>query len=1171
MRRREFVTSVGVLTATTAIAGEVAGEAVSQPVGIDPLTFDSTCSLLASDGSLLTDDSTVAVWAEETATNADEDGNGDATDYGDTAIPLVAVDGNVVGLGAPIVKDEDNDFTNGNEEFLLNVFDETVGSGTVLWDGSHNQYWTLDRHANFESYAEENGYTLEAVGADGDLTDRLSEADAVVITAPSSGFTDAERTALDSFVSNGGALFLVDQSDFNDFDETAKLNALADTLGLSFRFNDDQVLDDQNNAGVSYVPTTSNVNTDFPFFADREGISTGLDLQKGETYEVAVESVADGDTVSVRFPNDQVEEVRVLGVDTPETASSAQFERPEEWEGLGRRRPVLSNLTFGSTSSLLNAQEAPLTDDSTVAVWAEDPAANEDSDGNDDAVSYPDGASIPLAAVDGQVAGFGAILVDDDGGDRTFDSANEQFLLNVWDQLAGRGSTVLFDDGHGQFFDSSKFSEFTSYTESSGYTVESTTDVAADLPDADAVVITSPGDAFSDDERTALSAFVDAGGAVFLHDQSDFNDFDQTANLNAIADALDLAFRFNDDQVVDDQNNAGQPFLPTTTQFNTSGYAFFGDRAGLGDGESDPDPNYPYLADWADRASTFAGDELQGETAELTFDENEPIRDPFDRLLGYLRYDADDSASRDTLYNRALIENGFARVYGSSLSRHESFRDAEQAARASGTGLWAQSDPGASPPIRDRPVDALFFPSAASVVTDSGTLADSRVPVAAAPSASQQGGSVTASSNPALSGVDEDAGVAMVGAPIVDESYEASEGFAVDTSGYENFVFLTNLLDYLADANGDVLIDGGHGQFAVDYALSSEDAAYYQRYLEGQDIGFEQVNAITEDNLSRGRALLVTTPVDSFSDDEVSAISSFVDGGGAVVLLGSAAAPSDARSNLNDLAASLGTDLRLNDDQVVDSQQNVNDDQTVPGTGTFDDSFPLFEAYGGGSGDDGDDGDDGGAPTEPTVQVSLPDGPLAEDVQTTGEIVLSSAPDGLAGFEVTVEVDDPDVATVEFGSYPGEFGRLVTDSDGGKDGTATFEAVDTDDAITPGATDVTLARFVVTGSSPGETDLTVSVEAMDDDEGAAIDPETSGAAVFVSDLEPVVGDSLPTDPDGDGKYEDVDGDGELTFNDVEALFENDDSDAVTDNVDAFDFNQNSRIDYDDIVELFDEV
>jgi PKD repeat protein len=393
----------------------------------------------------------------------------------------------------------------------------------------------------------------------------------------------------------------------------------------------------------------------------------------------------------------------------------------------------------------------------------------------------------------------------------------------------------------------------------------------------------------------------------------------------------------------------------------------------------------------------------------------------------------------------------------------------------------------------------------------------------------------------------------------------------VDTSVYENFVFLTNLLDYLADANGDVLIDGGHGQFAVDYALSSEDAAYYQRYLEGQDIGFEQVNAITEDNLSRGRALLVTTPVDSFSDDEVSAISSFVDGGGAVVLLGSAAAPSDARSNLNDLAASLGTDLRLNDDQVVDSQQNVNDDQTVPVTGTFDDSFPLFEAYGGGSGDDGDDGDDGGAPTEPTVQVSLPDGPLAEDVQTTGELVLSSAPDGLAGFEVTVEVDDPDVATVEFGSYPGEFGRLVTGPDGGEDGTATFEAVDTDDAITPGATDVTLARFVVTGSSPGETDLTVSVEAMDDDEGAAIDPETSGAGVVVSDLEPVVGDSLPTDPDGDGKYEDVDGDGELTFNDVEALFENDDSDAVTDNVDAFDFNQNSRIDYDDIVELFDEV
>lgn len=66
---------------------------------------------------------------------------------------------------------------------------------------------------------------------------------------------------------------------------------------------------------------------------------------------------------------------------------------------------------------------------------------------------------------------------------------------------------------------------------------------------------------------------------------------------------------------------------------------------------------------------------------------------------------------------------------------------------------------------------------------------------------------------------------------------------------------------------------------------------------------------------------------------------------------------------------------------------------------------------------------------------------------------------------------------------------------------------------------------------------------------------------------PVVGDADPTDPDGDGLYEDVNGDGKVDGNDVTALFEHFEDDAVQNNPDAFDFNENSRMDYDDIVEL----
>ena len=205
-----------------------------------------------------------------------------------------------------------------------------------------------------------------------------------------------------------------------------------------------------------------------------------------------------------------------------------------------------------------------------------------------------------------------------------------------------------------------------------------------------------------------------------------------------------------------------------------------------------------------------------------------------------------------------------------------------------------------------------------------------------------------------LVAVDGSNRVGVVGSPLVDESYEQAEGYAVDTSGYENFTFLTNLVDHLSARDGQVLIDGGHGQFSADYALSAEDAAYYQRFLEGVDLAFEQVNALSQENLSRGRALLVTSPPESFTGAERENVAAFRDDGGAVVLVGASAATATARTNLNDLAGALGTDLRLNDDSVTDATNNVNGDASVPTTTRFDASFPLFDAYessGGGTGD----------------------------------------------------------------------------------------------------------------------------------------------------------------------------------------------------------------------------
>jgi len=107
---------------------------------------------------------------------------------------------------------------------------------------------------------------------------------------------------------------------------------------------------------------------------------------------------------------------------------------------------------------------------------------------------------------------------------------------------------------------------------------------------------------------------------------------------------------------------------------------------------------------------------------------------------------------------------------------------------------------------------------------------------------------------------------------------------------------------------------------------------YYQRHLEGRGVTFEQINDITLDRISGARALIVTTLASQFTPEEAAAVRSFHDGGGAVVLLGSGVAPSEATANLNALADELDTRLRVGEDRVTDATNNVAGDPALPTT-----------------------------------------------------------------------------------------------------------------------------------------------------------------------------------------------------------------------------------------------
>lgn len=234
-------------------------------------------------------------------------------------------------------------------------------------------------------------------------------------------------------------------------------------------------------------------------------------------------------------------------------------------------------LEFFSTSSLVAENGDPLTDDSVVAVWAEPTAENENPEGDSEFVSYPDDVDIPLAAADETVVGFGSEL----GPDASDEDDNRTHIVNAWQTVLDGTGTVLYDETHGQDLTLDDFSALESVAADRGFDVDAIGSEFVDaLDDADAVMVatdsTDVADAggFTGAERSAVADFVDDGGAVFLHGTASF---DGTSNgaLNEVLDELDAAFRFNVDQVIDEENSGFAPFVPRTDNFNDDEFPDF--------------------------------------------------------------------------------------------------------------------------------------------------------------------------------------------------------------------------------------------------------------------------------------------------------------------------------------------------------------------------------------------------------------------------------------------------------------------------------------------------------------------------------------------------------------------------------------------------------------------
>lgn len=89
-----------------------------------------------------------------------------------------------------------------------------------------------------------------------------------------------------------------------------------------------------------------------------------------------------------------------------------------------------------------------------------------------------------------------------------------------------------------------------------------------------------------------------------------------------------------------------------------------------------------WLAQWGDRATTFATEELADEEVRIAVDPEADRRGDFGRLLVYLYTDDEES------FNERLLENGLARMYDTEFSERSTYEQLETEAQREGVGLW---------------------------------------------------------------------------------------------------------------------------------------------------------------------------------------------------------------------------------------------------------------------------------------------------------------------------------------------------------------------------------------------------------------------------------------------------------------------------------------------------
>lgn len=194
---------------------------------------------------------------------------------------------------------------------------------------------------------------------------------------------------------------------------------------------------------------------------------------------------------------------------------------------------------------------------------------------------------------------------------------------------------------------------------------------------------------------------------------------------------------------------------------------------------------------------------------------------------------------------------------------------------------------------------------------------------------------------------------------------------------------------------------------------------------------------------------------------------------------------------------------------------------------------------------------------------------VARNGTVTYDVVLTDAYGGVGAVQGTVGVTNDTAAEITNASVNGGDEESLTTVNVSEDGSAVyFDGALLDTADRGG---VVIATVTVKGTTPGETGLNLTIDAVGNESGVSYNvtavEDGSLNVTRIGQLRDAYS-GPPTDPDGDGVFEDLNGDGEVNIVDVQALYTVRDDETVKQNVAIFDVNGDGDVDIADVQALY---